>query len=126
MADDPMAGFLDDFNNGTPAPAVDPSDIRRMWEFMSRLKQEHPNIEIAGSAVFRTVRSEDVYAPKANVGAVWVRAGLIDILLRTGELKPWVADSDYEKRVYEVAAAFPMRVGTFDGEEFLRLVGVQR
>jgi hypothetical protein len=126
MADDPIAKFMSEFENGTPAPAVDAADIRRMWEFVSRVREQYPDAGTPGTVCLRSVPlAEDVCGPDANLGAVWVRTGLMDIFVRTGMLKPWTPGSEYEKRVLDVAASFPTRMGSFDGEEFLRQVGEQ-
>lgn len=126
MADDPIAAFMADFENGAPVPAVNPADIRRMQAFVSRVREQYPDTGTAGSVCLRSVTlSEDLCGPDANLGALWVRAGLLDILLRSGLLKPWTPGSEYEKRVFEVAAGFPTRIGSFNGEEFLRHVGEQ-
>jgi hypothetical protein len=127
VTDAQIQEFFSEFENGTPAPAVDPADIRRMWEFVSRVCEQYPDAGTAGDVCLRSVPlAEGICGPDTNLGAVWVRVGLVDILLRSGVLQPWTPGSDYEKRVFEVAAKFPTRMGSFDGEEFLRQVGEQR
>jgi hypothetical protein len=45
MADDPIAAFMAEFESGTPVPAVDPADIRRMQEFVSRVRERIPTLK---------------------------------------------------------------------------------
>jgi hypothetical protein len=98
-----------------------------MWEFVSRVREQYiPMLKLPETVCLSSVPlAEGVCGPDANLGAVWVRVGLVDILARTGVLKPWTPGSAYQQRVFEVAAGFPTRVGSFDGEEFLRQVGEQ-
>lgn len=120
MPDDLIAGFIEDFKNGVPTPTANPADIRRMWEFTSKIREEQgaTNAHIG----FRPA-GLPIGVPEASLGAVWVRTGLLDLLVQTGVLKPWTPGSEYEQRVFEVAANFPIRVGEFDEEEFLRQLG---
>jgi hypothetical protein len=124
MPDERFQLFWDEFETGTPAPPVDPADIRRMWELFTRLKAAAETSTHRGSVFLNAIADRVAWTPGANIGAVWVRTSLIEILHRTGVLKAWERGSDYEKRVFEVAAVYPMLIGEFDGEEFLRQVDV--
>ena len=117
MPDDLIAGFIEDFKNGVPTPTANPADIQRMWAFTSKIREEQgaTNAHIDLRSV-----GPSIGVPEASLGAVWVRTGLLDGLVRTGVLKRWTPGSEYEQRVFEVAANFPIRVGEFDEEEFLR------
>ena len=124
MSDEELATFVKAFESGTPTPAVDPEDIRRMWEFMNRVRAERRDAGVHGLGAVNARLYKDICQPGVNLVAVWVRTGLVEFLHRTGSLQHWEPGSEYEKRVFEVAAVYPMRIGEFDGEEFLRQVGV--
>lgn len=123
MTDEELDAFVRDFENGTPTPPVDPADIRRMWEFRCKVREEHGATDT--HIGLRSV-GLPVGIPEASLGALWVRVGLMDVLVRTGILKPWTPGSTHERRVFEVVATFPMRVGEFDEAKFLKEIGNNR
>jgi len=94
---------------------------------MNRIRAEAGPNGVENAAIsFKIVSAQGPCAPGANVGAVWVRTALVELLRKTEVLKAWGPGSDFEKRVFELAAVFPFRAGSFDGEEFLRQIGEQR
>ena len=123
MPDEELQAFVKDLKNGTPTPPVEPDDIRRMWEFTCRVRDEYDS---SGTHIGLRSVGLPVGIPEASLGPVWVRTGLLDELVQSGVLKPWTPGSEYEQRVFEVVAKFPVQVGEFDGDEFLRQVGKAR
>ena len=95
-----------------------------MWELFARLKADAETRTHRGSVFLKAIADQVAWKQGTNIGAVWVRTSLVEILHRTGVLKAWEPGSEYEMRVFEVAAVYPMRIGEFDAEEFLRQVGV--
>ena len=105
-----------------PTPPVDPEDIRLMWEFSIKVRKEYGSSGV--NIGLRSVRLDIIGIPEANFRPVWVRAGVLDLLVKTGMLQPWMPGSAYEQRLFEVVAKFPIQVGgSFEGKEFLRQVG---
>ncbi len=108
-------------------PAVDPTDLRSVWEmqrgFQARTPEQHGSI------------SAELYqracSPSANVGAVWFRASMLGMLEMLGMLAPWIQEGVIADAVFQVAATFPMKgmaIGAprqgfpFDVQEFLSQV----
>jgi hypothetical protein len=125
MDDHGLEAFLSEFESGTPTPAVDPGDIQRMWELMNRLQADARERGVQGLVSFAGVRYEDACGPGANVGAVWVRTGLLQILQKTELVKPWKPDPGFERRLFELVAVFPVTVGKFDADRFAEQLGEQ-
>jgi hypothetical protein len=108
-------------------PAVDPSDVRSVWEMQREVQARAPGGNAAISAEFY----KRACSPGANVGAVWFRASLIGMLEKFGMLAPWIQEGVIADAVFQVAASFPMKgmaIGVpqqglpFDVQEFLSQV----
>ena len=120
MPDEELQAFLKDFKSGTPVPPVDPADIGRMWEFVKRTRAEAVQHGVKGKIGFTSASMNGVCTPGANIGAVWARAAFIELLQTTGAIKALEPGSDLEKRVFDLLAIYPIQMGEFDGDEFLR------
>jgi hypothetical protein len=75
-----------------PVPAVDPEDLRNVWELMQKVKVELSKIERLdppqlGRAISYDLRGLGVTnlgcSPGANSGAVWCRMEILDLLRHT-------------------------------------------
>jgi len=120
MSDVKFRAFVTEFQNGLPAPPVDAEDIRRMWEFINRTRAEAANAGVRGKVSLTSAMWENACGPGANIGAVWVRTSLIELVQSSGLLKPWEEESGLDYRVFKVAVVYPMRIGSFDPEEFIK------
>jgi hypothetical protein len=61
-----------------PIPPVDPADLRRVWEMQRELQARTPGQQIGISVDFY----ERACSPGANVGAVWFRIAMLEMLRR--------------------------------------------
>ena len=123
MSDEELDTFVNEFERGTPTPPVNPTDIRRVWEFISKLREDR-GLNL-GRVGLRSV-GRRIHMPETSVGPLWVRVGLLDGLVRSGAIKTWTPGSRYEKRLFEIVARFPVRVGDFDEQKFLRQIRQSR
>lgn len=107
--------------------AVDPADLRSVWEMQRESQARIPGQHTAISAEFYN----RACSPGANVGAVWFRASMLGMLEMLGILAPWIHESVLADAVFKVAATFPMKgmaIGVqrqglpFDVQEFLSLI----
>jgi hypothetical protein len=125
MGDGGFEQFLREFESGAPTPVVDPADIKRIWELTNRLQADARERGVQGFVSFAGVLYEDACGPGANVAAVWLRTGLLQALQQSGLLKPWKPDSEFEKRLFEVVAVFPVAAGNFDADLLVEQLGDQ-
>jgi len=101
-----------------PIPAVDPRDLRAVWELTKQAQAQ-----VAQSASFgidaRLLAS--VCSPGANVFAVSTRNALLDVLAQQGLL------DQPDAVVFDVAATFPIaRMDRFDPDDFIRQLDNRR
>jgi hypothetical protein len=108
-------------------PAVDPADLRSVWELQREVQARAPGGHAAISVEFY----KRAYSAGANVGPVWFRAAMLGMLEMLGMLAPWIQEGVLADAVFQVAATFPMKgmaIGTpregfpFDVPEFLSQV----
>ena len=101
-------------------PAVDPADLRSVWEMQRGFQ--------ARASLIDHEFYKRACSPGANVGAVWFRASLVGMLEMIGMLAPWIQEGVIADAVFHVAATFPMKgmaIGVprqglpFDVQEFL-------
>jgi len=86
-----------------PIPAVDPSDLRKVWDFMSGIPDTGSGATGVDVDVFKSICS-----PGADVIAVWWRASLLQLGERLGLVSRWLSNGRLDDAVINVAADFPM------------------
>lgn len=115
---------------GDFVPKVMPSDLRIVSRMMRKFQTDNPSVcgAISGD-LFKRQCSAGV-----DVFAVWMRAAMLETLLRLRPemLTSHVNDGEFDEAVLQVAATISMkniRTGTthqglpFDAEEFMRRLG---
>ena len=112
---------------GGPIPAVNPEDLREVWELMQEARAQvlgsgEPEGATQQSAIGIDVAVlAEACSPGANVLAVWARSALLDMLERQGLLTPWQRGTQMDDAVFGVAASFPIPgIDRFDPEALLR------
>src|SRR5215471_14273182 len=86
-------------------PAVDPVDLRSVWEMQREVQARRSGQHTAINAEFY----KRACSPGANVGAVWFRASLLGMLEMFGMLTPWTHEGVPTDEVFKVAANFPVK-----------------
>jgi len=98
--------FKDFFPKPGPVPAVNPEDLRKMWEFMSEVQARHP-----GQSLSVDFRSLEPFGADANI--VWYRLSMLGILKMMSEhgvIKfPWLTDDKPSDAVFSALAVVPMQ-----------------
>jgi hypothetical protein len=102
-----MAGYLAR-RAGEPIPAVNPADLRGVWELIRQSSAQSPG------ASFDIALLAGACAPGADAFAVSFRVALLEGLVGQGLLV-------LDEAVFDFAATFPIpRLDKFDPDEFLR------
>lgn len=115
-----------------PVPVVDAADLRSVWELMQKMKARLPKTELpensaqpgrASSYDLRSLGLSDANggcSPGANVGAVWYRILMLDLLEHISTVEPFLSElitdstippTDYGKpsdAVFKALAIVPM------------------
>lgn len=125
MADGGFPQALREFEHGASVPAVDPADIQRMWQLMHRSLAAAREAGAQGSIALSHDLYEKACGPGANVAAVWLRTGLLLTLLDHGPLNAWQPESEFEKRLFELIAIFPVTGLSFDPDLFMQQLAAQ-
>jgi hypothetical protein len=113
--EDPILLF-EQSNAGLPIPAVAASDFRRVWELMRREGLDGtPGIAGVENKVF-----ENECSKGANVPAVWLRCGLLNLLLEKEPLTEWKVGGVLQDAVFETAATIEISGLRIDPGEFRR------
>lgn len=98
---------------GGPIPAVNPGDLRGVWELMRetnadflgngepKLGGQQPAIGICTNLLAR------VCGPEANVLAVWARSALLGILVHQGLLTAWQRGTQLDDAVFDCRRSLP-------------------
>ena len=88
-----------DLNAGKPIPAVDPADFKKIW----RMRDTTGEQKATAIGVIKSygLRSMD------DIPSIGFRAMLLEMLLKTGTLKPFDPDTKAEDAAISVAATFP-------------------
>jgi hypothetical protein len=111
-----------------PTPPVDVTDLGRYRELLENLAAEldvstdgdkEPKGSIAASGLQKLV--EGVCGSGANAQALWLRNGLLEMILREGYLAPLRSCADLDNAVLQVAATIP-----FEGQDLKPQTFVQR
>ena len=91
---------------GSPVPAVDPIDLKAVWDIHEDVRRQHPGGQVGvGISVM-----EHACSPGADIGAVTYRSGMLELLLIVpGDLlAPWRHGNQLNEAVFRVAARIPM------------------
>jgi hypothetical protein len=121
MEDHGFEQFVREFESGVAVPEVDPAHIKRMWDLANRLQAEARDRGVHFSSMPDQLR--DALDTGMNLGAVWLRTGLLSGLVNSGNLKPWTPDSEFEQRLFGLVATFPVARPYFNPERFLEQLG---
>lgn len=125
MSDDleSLPSFLG--NEGEPVAEVHPDDLKSYWQEVRKLREK-----FSGQQVSVGIRAETVGKLGSDPRAVWYRAGMIWVLIRSAQerLSPHVRDGEVSDAVFRTMATIPMewighteREGLpFDVDEFFR------
>ena len=92
---------------GEPLPApepVEPADLRRYWEFMQKMRAQHP---AAAGCVGIDIRLVAAELPGVFTVPVYLRACVLQILEALGALREWQHQTAMDDVVFQVAAIFP-------------------
>ena len=95
---------------GRPVPEVHADDLRRVWSLLASMPTADTKAQEGVTSVSLKLFA-GLCDPHANVLAVWLRAALIEILLRKGRLDRWRQGDSFTDRVFEVTASFPLPQG---------------
>jgi hypothetical protein len=89
---------LDSWNSSPgPTPAVDPDDLRKVWEYMLTVPESHGT----GITLFQSICN-----PGADVFAVWYRASILGLCEHLGLLSRWKDKGTLDSAVFKVAADY--------------------
>jgi hypothetical protein len=125
-----VAGFSA-FMTGEPIPAVDPHDLRGVFELSHQLRAQfvqNSGTEVPGPQPSISVALlAEACAPGANVIAVSLRGLLLDAMASQGLLAPWQRGPGLQQAVFDAAATFPIpALDRFHPDDFVRSLAAQR
>jgi hypothetical protein len=102
---DPLSWFSDQ----GPVAAVDPGDLRSVWEMQRDFQRNAPNHAPNQTGSIDISLYQRACSPGAEVGAVWYRVSMLQLLAGPiGLLTPWLHDGELPDAVFKLAATFPM------------------
>lgn len=112
---------------GGPIPAVNPADLRGVWERIHEMNTEllenrdpKPGGQQTAIGIDASLLAQ-ACNPEANVLAVWARSSLLGILVDQGLLISWQRGTQLDDAVFDVAATFPIPgLDRFDPDAFLQ------
>jgi hypothetical protein len=134
---DPLNDFC--WLKDSPIPPVDPADLKNIWAMQEELKRDFekrapnraPNQDLSVSINYY----KRVCSPGANVGALWYRLSILEVLRHvseaTGTSLPWPREGKPGDAVFKALAIVPMtglapgvvrKVPPFDPDELIRLI----
>jgi hypothetical protein len=118
------------FSGQGPVAAVDPADLRSVWEMQRDVQRNAPNHAPSQTSSISVGLYQQACRPGAEVGAVWYRVSMLHLLAGPiGLLIPLLHDGELLDAVFNLAATFPMNklsVGEvnqglpFDVQEFIK------
>jgi hypothetical protein len=117
-ADPPLSPFL---LGPSPVPAVDPADLRRVWELQEGFQASHPGER-------RQMDIRGVCDPAADFQAVGFRIAMLGLMRKIHEWPPNTRPPDALFNALAIipmtgmAAGVPQQNLPFDLDELLRLV----
>ena len=95
------------FDTPGPVPPVEPDDIESALAAILPIRRQEPGPEVGICSSLFAKRCD----PSSNPAAVGVRAMVVEVALQAGVLDKWRLEGDsLDKRVYEVAAKYPLTV----------------
>jgi hypothetical protein len=95
-------------DQGAATPPVNPIDIKHLLELHEKLNARHRDTATEGCGAIGASLMASVCSPGADVGAVWLRASLLGIMLKQGVLAEWQRGTELDDAVYRVAATIPL------------------
>jgi len=99
------------FHTPGPVPPVQPDDIENALAVILPIRRQEPGPGAGISATLFADRCD----PASNLAAVGTRAMLVEVALKAGLLDKWRLEGDrLDKRVYEVAALYPLSLEGLD------------
>ena len=114
-----MAFFLS-ADQGAATPPVNPIDIKHLLELHEKLNARHRDAATEGCGAIGASLMASVCSPGADIGAVWLRASLLGIMLKLGVLAEWQRGTELDDTVYRVAATMPLNGLQLDPIAFVR------
>jgi hypothetical protein len=113
-----MAFFLG-VDQGAATPPVNPIDIRHLLELHEKLNARHRDAATEGCGAIGASLMASVCSPGADMGAVWLRASLLGIMLKQGVLAEWQRGTELDDAVYRVAATIPLNGAQLNPSAFV-------
>ena len=114
-----MAFFLG-ADQGAAIPPVDPIDIRHLQELHEKLNAQHRDAGMEGCGSIDARVMASACSPGADMGAVWLRASLLGIMVQQGFLAEWQRGKELDEAVYRVAATIPLNGVQLDPNTFVQ------
>jgi hypothetical protein len=103
-----------DSNPSHPVPAVDPNDLRAVWELTEQVRAKFIGEPSASFGIDASLIRQKC-GPGTNAFAAIVRCGLLELLVRVG-----VPASQLDRRVFDVVATYPIpAMNKFDPDAFV-------
>jgi hypothetical protein len=118
--------FYKNLRSGVPAPQVDPSDLKSLWEFVSAFHKSNSSRPTeTGPRCGESVGIDSELltrhcSPGANVPAVMFRCQFLMLLIQQGLLAPWLEGEEPSECLFQVLATYPVHVGEFDTASLLQ------
>jgi hypothetical protein len=104
-----------------PIPAVDPQDLRAVWEFVEQARAASGGAE-SSALNFNVKLLADVCSPGANVFALSMRRALIEMWVKQNAATAQDR-APLDGPIFELAAALPIpRLDQFNPDDFLNLM----
>ena len=113
-------------NSGSSIPPVAAADVKACWEFWQR--QEEADRQFSGKIPVKAVGVDLIapyLSPGADVCAVGLRYGFLEIMAKFGVLEPWLREGTLDDAVYRAAAEHPFKSGDFDPASFVARIRTQ-
>jgi hypothetical protein len=112
-------------SSGKPVPAVDASDMKRVWELTSEAPDSQTAALGAVSWDARLIAGQ--CSQGADPLAVFFRVTLLRLLLENGLLDEWLDGDRPDHIVFETLAAFPLPEGFqgFRPDEFIESLRIR-
>ena len=105
------------FHTPGPVPPVQPDDIENALAVILPIRRQEPGPGVGiGTSLFA-----ERCDPSSNIAAVGMRAMVVEMALRAAMLDKWRLEGDrLDKRVYEVAATYPLTLEGLDLADFVQ------
>ena len=105
------------FHTPGPVPPVQPDDIENALAVILPIRRQEPG---PGAGICTSLFAERC-DPSSNIAAVGIRAMVVEVALQAGVLDKWRLEGDgLDRRVYEVAATYPLTLEGLDLADFVQ------